>query len=262
MKRIGAIVRREYLSYFKSPIGYIILAMFVLVTSFVFVMDLQYQYSDIGTVLMSVQTILFMVIIPMITMRSFSEERKGGTEVLLLTSPASVFEIVMGKFLASFSLLLTMTATSVVYILFTLGFGGTVDAKTLGAYLGFIFIGAAYLSIGIFASSLTENQVISAIVTFGIIFMLVLLDGIASIISSVISTFVDKVNVFGLTDLQIDSLSTKVTEIISWPNPSARLSGFSSGIFELTPIVFFISLISIFVFLTMRVIEKRRWTQK
>ena len=262
MKRVSAIVRREYLSYFKSPIGYIVLAMFVLVTSFVFVMDLQAKYSDVGTVLMSVQTILFMVIIPMITMRSFSEERKGGTEVLLLTSPASVFEIVMGKFLASLGLLLTMTATSVVYLLFTLGFGGTVDAKTFGAYLGFIFIGAAYLSIGIFASSMTENQVISAILTFGIIFMLVLLDGVASIISSVLSTFIDKINFFGLTDLQIDSVSTKISEIIRWPNPSTRLTGFGSGIFELTPIVYFISLISIFLFLTIRVIEKRRWTQK
>ncbi len=262
MKRISAIIKREYLSYFKSPIGYVILALFFLVTSFVFVMDLQYQYSDIGTVLLSVQTILFMVIIPMITMRSFSEERKGNTEVLLLTSPASVFEIVLGKYLASLYLLLTMTATSVVYILITLSLGGIVDAKTLGAYIGFIFIGAAYLSIGIFASSLTENQVISAIVTFGIIFGLVLLDGIASIISSVVTTFISKINFFGLTDLQIDSLSTKISEVISWPNPSTRLEGFSSGIFSLTPIVYFISLISIFVFLTVRVIEKRRWSQK
>lgn len=262
MKRINAIIKREFQSYFKSPIGYIVLALFMLITSFIFVSDLQYKYADVGTVLLSVQSILFMIIVPMLTMRSFAEERKNGSEVLLLTSPASIFEIVIGKYLASFFVLLVMTATSIVFIIFTLAFGGTVDAKVLGAYIGFICIGAAYLAIGLFASSLTENQVISAIITFATIFVLMIIDGIASIMGSVVSTFVSKINFFGLTDLQIDGISTGVTSFLKWPNPSTRLSNFSSGIFEIAPLVFFVSLIAIFIFLTIRVIEKRRWTQK
>lgn len=262
MKRINAIFKREFFAYFKSPIGYIVLALFALITAFLFVSNLQYQYADVGMVLLSIQAILFMVVVPMITMRTFSEERKNGSEVLLLTSPATVFEIVVGKYLASLSLLLVMTSTSLVYLLFTLGLGGTIDAKTLGAYIGFISIGAAYLSIGIFASSLTENQVISAIITFAAIFMLLLLDGLASIMGSVISTFVDKINFFGLTDLQIDSVSKAVTAFIKWPNPLTRLDNFSSGIFEISPLVFFASIIAIFLFMTIRVVEKRRWTQK
>lgn len=262
MKRITAIVKREILSYFKSPIGYVVLALFMLITSFVFVSNLQYQYSDVGTILLSVQTILFMIVIPMITMRSFSEERKNGSEILLLTSPASVFEIVIGKYLASLFVLLVMTFTSVIFVILTLAFGGTIDGKVLGAYIAFILLGAAYLSIGLFASSLTENQVISAIITFATIFFLIIIQGIATIMGSVISTLVSKVNIFGLTDLQIDGVSKAVTSIVEWPNPSARLDNFSSGIFEIAPLVFFISLIAIFLFLTTRVIEKRRWTQK
>jgi len=157
MKRINAIWKREFQAYFKSPIGYIVIALFMMITAFLFASDIQYQYSDVGMMLLSVQTILFMIVIPMITMRSFSEERKNGSEILLLTSPASVLEIVVGKYMAAFSLLLVMTSSSIVFVLFTIGFGGMVDAKVLGAYIGFICIGAAYLSVGLFASSLTEN---------------------------------------------------------------------------------------------------------
>lgn len=262
MKRITAITKREFFAYFKSPIGYIVLSLFMLITAFIFSSEIQFQYSDVGMIILSVQSILFMVVIPMITMRSFSEERKNGTEVLLLTSPASVTEIVIGKYLAAFSLLLVMAAGSLVYILFTLGFGGTVDAKVLGAYIGFVSIGAAYLSIGIFASSLTENQVISAIITFSVIFFLILIDGVAYIAGTLISTFIDKINIFGLTDLQIDSFASRAVDIIRWPNPSARIQNFSRGIFEISPLVFFVSMVAVFLFLTIRIIEKRRWTQK
>ncbi|MHB1483229.1 MAG: ABC transporter permease [Saccharofermentanales bacterium] len=262
MKRINAIVKREFLSYFKSPIGYIVLALFMILTSFLYVTDLQYQYADVGTMMLSVQSILFMIVIPMLTMRSFSEERKNGSEILLLTSPASVFEIVIGKYLASLYVLFVMTATSVIYIIFTISFGGVIDAKVLGAYIGFLCIGAAYLAIGIFASSLTENQVIAAIITFATILVLMIIEGVASIMGSVVSTFVSKINIFGLTDLQIDGISKAVTTFFKWPNPSVRLNNFSRGIFEITPILFFVSLIAIFLFLTTRVIEKRRWTQK
>lgn len=262
MKRINAVAKREFQAYFKSPLGYIVLALFMAITSFLFVSEIQSSYSDVGGILLSVQSILFMIVIPMLTMRSFAEERKNGTEVLLLTSPASVFEIVIGKYLASLYVLLLMTSTSVVFILFTLAFGGKIDATVLGAYIGFICIGAAYLAIGIFSSALTESQVISAIITFATVFLLLLIDGVASIFGSVISTFVSKINFFGLSDLQIDGISTAVANFLKWPNPTNRLSNFSAGIFEITPIVFFISLIAIFLFLTMRVIEKRRWTQK
>jgi ABC-2 type transport system permease protein len=262
MSRVHAIFKREFMSYFKSPIGYVVLAMFMLISAFVFVTQLQNQYSDIATVLVLVQFVIFLIAIPMITMRSFSEERKNGSEILLLTSPASVFEIVLGKYLASFSILLIMAAGSVVYIVITLIFGGMIDEKIIGAYIAFIGLGAVYISIGLLASSVTENQVISAIITFGSILFLMLLDGVAQIMGYVTSMLLDKVNVLNLTDLQIDTFSKSVVSVIKWPNPLSRVDNYSNGIFEVSPIILFISLIAIFLFLTIRMIEKRRWTQK
>ncbi len=262
MKRIGAIFKRDLTAYFKSPIGYVILAVFAIIFGVLFSSEILFGgQSDIGSNLLFMQYILI-IIIPIITMRSFAEDRKSGTDVLLLTSPASVFEVVIGKFLASFTLLLIMTSSTLIHLMFTLGFNGIVDAKTLGAYIGFVFIGAAYLSIGLFASSLTENQLIAFITTFGIILGLFVLSLIANLFGTITSTLISKVNVFNLTDLQIDNISKKVIEIINWPNPSTKLTNFSSGIFELTPIVYFVSIVSIFIFLTVRMIEKRRWTQK
>ena len=262
MKRIGAIFKRDLTAYFKSPIGYVILAVFAIIFGVLFSTEIIFGgQSDIGSNLLFMQFMLI-IIIPIITMRSFSEDRKSGTDVLLLTSPASVFEVVIGKFLASFTLLLIMTSSTLIHLMFTLGFDGTVDAKTLGAYIGFVFIGAAYLSIGLFASSLTENQLIAFITTFGIILGLLVLSLIANLFGTITSTLISKVNVFNLTDIQIDNFSKKVIEIINWPNPSTKLINFGSGIFELTPIVYFVSIVSIFIFLTVRMIEKRRWTQK
>ncbi|MDD2392666.1 MAG: ABC transporter permease [Eubacteriales bacterium] len=262
MKRVGAIFRRDLIAYFKSPVGYIILAVFAIIFGILFSSEILFGgQSDIGANLLFMQFMLI-IIVPIITMRGFTEDRKSGTDVLLLTSPASIFEVVIGKFLASFTLLLIMTSSTLIHLFMTLGFGGVVDAKTLGAYIGFIFIGAAYLSIGLFASSLTENQLISFITTFGIILALFLLSLIASLMGTLTSTLISKINIFDLSDIQIDNIAKKVTEVINWPNPSTKLDNFSSGIFELTPIVYFVSIVSIFIFLTIRMIEKRRWTQK
>lgn len=262
MKRVGAIFKRDLMAYFKSPIGYIILAVFVIIFGILFSSDVLFGgQSDIGGNLLFMQFMLI-IIVPIITMRGFTEDRKSGTDVLLLTSPASIYEVVIGKFFAAFTLLLIMTSSTLIHLLFTLGFGGTIDAKTLGAYIGFVFVGAAYLSIGLFASSLTENQLISFLATFGIILGLFLLSLIASLFGTITSTLIDKVNIFNLSDIQIDAAAEKVVQIINWPNPSTKLANFSSGIFELTPIVYFISIVSIFLFLTVRIIEKRRWTQK
>ncbi len=263
MHRIQAIARRDFLSYYKSPIGYVILAIFVLVNGFLFSSNLlSYRYADVGGQLMAISSILFLIIIPLMTMRTFSEERRNGTETLLLTSPASVAEVVIGKYLGTLYMFLTMTASSLIFLVITVLFDGNVDIKILGSYIGFIFLGAAYLAIGVFASSVTENQVIAAVITFSIIFGLMLADGIASIAGSMMSTFLGNVNLFGLTDLQLDKIGQAITDGLRWPNPTTRLANLESGIFELSPLLFFLSLAALFLFLTGRIIEKRRWSQK
>lgn len=261
MSRIRAIFKREFISYFHTPMGFVVFAIFMAVSGMYFASGILSSYIDLVGELSFVQSFFF-VIIPLMTMRVFSEDRKNGTEVLLYTSPASSIEIVLGKYLAALALFGVMTSGTIVHVVITALYDGKIDISVLGAYLGFVFLGAAYVSIGVFASALTENQIIAAIISFIVIIVLTLLDFVSNMLGTVASTLIDKINVFGLTDMQIDSAGKAVTDGLRWLNPTARLDNYIRGIFELSPIVFFISIVAVFLFLTNRVIEKRRWSQR
>lgn len=261
MSRIFAIFKREVAAYFRSPIGFVIFAIFMLISGIYMAFSLQNSYSDIASEIGFLQIIL-VVIIPVLTMRAFSEDRKNGTEVLLFTSPASTTEIVVAKYLASFALFLLLTATTLIHVIITVSYGGLVDISVFGAYTGFIFLGAAYIGIGIFASALTENQIIAAIISLVTIFILSLIESVSSVIGTGIATLLSLLNFGLLTDIQISNVGTAVSEGINWLSPNARLTNYVNGIFELSPLVFFISLTVVFLFLTNRIIEKRRWSQR
>ena len=261
MNCVKAIFKREFAAYFRSPMGYVLFAIFMAVSGLYFASGILSSYIDLVSEISFIQSFLF-VIVPLLTMRSFSEDRRNGTEVLLFTSPANSMQIVLAKFLAAFSLFCLMTAGTFTHLIVTAFYDGIIDISVLGAYIGFIFLGAAYIAIGVFASALTENQIIAAVISFIIILVLLLLDFIASAIGSMISTLIAKINFVGLTDTQIDSAGTAVTSAINWLNPTTRLNNFLYGIFEISPIIFFISLVAAFLFLTNRIIEKRRWSQR
>lgn len=262
MSRIFAIFKREVTAYFLSPIGFVIFAIFMLISGIYLAFSLQNSYSDIASEIGFLQIIL-VVIIPVLTMRAFSEDRKNGTEVLLFTSPASTLEIVLAKYLASFALFLMLTATTLIHVMITIAYGGLIDISVLGAYTGFIFLGAAYIGIGVFASALTENQIIAAIISLVTIFILSLIESVSSVIGTGLATLLSLLNFFGLlTDIQINDVGTAVSEGINWLSPNARLTNYVNGIFELSPLVYFISLTVVFLFLTNRIIEKRRWSQR
>jgi ABC-2 type transport system permease protein len=262
MKRILAILKRDYASFFRSPIGYVVLAIYMFLNGIYYSGDISSSFSDIGTQISSFEWVVFILLIPLITMRIFSEDRKNGTEVLLYTSPASTLNIVLGKYLAALALFLLMTAGTLSHVLITAIFGGILDSSTLGAYIGFIFLGAAYVAIGVFASALTENQIIAAVISFIILIVLTLLDALAGMMGSITSSLLDKINFFGLSAAQVQSAGSAVTSALKWLNPSARLSNYLVGIFELAPLLFFLSIIAAFIFLTNRIIEKRRWSQR
>lgn len=263
MSRILAIFRRDYGYFFRSPIGYVILAIFMFLYGLFFGLDLYVNaYSDIAALMSSMlQYLVLIILLPLITMRIFSEDRKVGTEILLLTSPSSVWEIVLGKYLAVAGVFLTMMASSALFPILTLAFGGKVDAQALGVYVGYLFLGLAFLSIGVFASALTENQVIAAVISVVTVVALLLLQSIASLFGNLTSSLLSAINVFNLTELQISNAATAVTTAVNWPNPLTRVDNYAKGIFELAPIVYFISVVAVFLFLTVRVIEKRRWSQ-
>lgn len=261
MSRVWAIFKRELAAYFRSPIGYVLFAIFLAIVGIYFAFNISNNQVDLAGGIGFVQSFLF-IIIPVLTMRSFSEDRRNGTEVLLFTSPASSLEIVLGKYLASFGLFLLLTAGTLVHFVIAALYKANFDVGILGTYLGFIFLGAVYVAIGVFTSALTENQIIAAVISFVIMLSMMLLDFLAGMFGGAVSTLISKVNLFGLRDTTITAIGDAVTSGLRWLNPSTRLGNYVIGIFEVAPIVFFFSLTAVFIYLTNKVVEKRRWSQR
>ena len=231
-----AILKREWKSYFSSPIGYIYLAMFYILSGIFFYQTISSKLSTTMYIFSSLFIVLILFI-PILTMRLFSEEQKQKTEQLLLTSPVSLFSIVMGKFLAAFSIFLLGLCITVVYI-FTLSIYASPDwLSFLGNLIGIILLGAALIAIGMFVSSLTENQIIANVASIGIFLILMFLDQL--------STYVP-----------IDFLAKALKNISIYP----RYYEFTTGLFNLAHVLFFVSLAGGFLFLTTRVLERKRWS--
>ena len=234
---MGAIFRREMKAYFTSPIAYIFIAVFYVYTGYFFVMGNIYSGSTEMSNLFATVFTIMMFLLPLLTMRLFSEEKKQKTEQALLTAPVNLFEIVFGKFLAAMVVFLISMAIYVVYALVLYGMAGNLSAATfLGNMLGLLLLGMAFISSGIFASVLTENQIVSAIVGFIFNMLMYMIDIIAA-----------SVNVAPIKSaLQSLSFYTKYYE-------------FTTGIINIGSVIFFLSVAFLFNFLTVRVLEKRRW---
>lgn len=232
-----AIFKRELKSYFLSPIAYVLIGFFIILSSVFFLLiNLGSQYSDFSANL-STMGFLLIFIIPILTMKILAEDRKNGTEVLLVTSPVSITEIVIGKFLASLSVFLVMVLITFIYPIILFILGTPPFAQLVGAYVGFVLLGGAFVSVGVFASSLTENQVVAAVISFVSLVLMWLMDSISSYAGGTMA------------------------KILDWFSLLSRYNSFSKGILDLAPIIYYLSFIVVFLFLTIQVIEKRRWSQ-
>lgn len=161
-----AILKKELKSYFLSPIGYVVIGIFLLCFSVFFYLTVFSQgIVDLGALYYYTALYGLIIIVPILTMRMFAEERKTGTEQLLLTSPVSIFKIVMGKLLAALFVIIITLLISFLFFVIVSYFGKANIYSTLIAMLGFVLISLATLSIGMLASSLTENQIIAGIIT-------------------------------------------------------------------------------------------------
>lgn len=232
-----AIYKRELKSYFYSPIAYVIIGLFFVFTSILFMLGNLYAGSTNMTSIIGTMGFLLIFFVPIITMKTIAEDRKNGTEVLLATSPVKLTSRVIGKFLASFSVFLSITLLSMIYPLILSGFGSVSFGLLFGQYLGFILLGMAFIAIGIFASSLTENQIIAAVIGVVILFVIWLLDAL----SSTIGGFIGKV--------------------MQWISLTTRYSDFNYGDLKLSNIFYLISIAVIFIFLTIRVIDRKTMAQ-
>lgn len=233
-----AIFKKELRSYFCSPLGYVFVAVFSLVTAlFFFIYNLLNGVGDINYVFSNIM-LLLVLIIPVLTMRSFAEEKNKKTDQLLLTCPISVGEIVAGKTLAAYVVFVIALAITLIYPLIISFYAELAWSTVFCTYLGFFLMGAAFISVGIFISSLTENLLISAVGSFGALFALYLMDWVSgSVQNPVVSVVVNALSV------------------------TARYSDFSMGIINIPNVIYYLSFIVVFGVLTVTNIEKRRWVK-
>lgn len=258
---MSAIYKRELASYFRSPIGWVAVALYALLGGFYFSYSMSASSAiNIGEELSLIQT-FFLIIIPVITMRLFSEEKKNGTEVLIYTSTVPLYKAVIGKYLAAFSLFLIMMSTTFIHVILLVMIGGLVNASTFGAYISFILLGALYIAIGTMASASTENQIISAVFSAAIIVFTLLMQLIATSLEGIFVSIVSVFNPLGISSEAINKAGENIAGAIKWLDPVSRTDSFQSGIISLSPILFYLSLIALFLFLTFRILEKRRWSQ-
>ena len=232
-----AIFKREMRAYFASPVGYVVVAALLALYGFFYYQVMAIGSSSYITQVFSTMFMFSMMIMPIITMRSMSDDRKNKTDQALITAPVSVTGIVMGKFLAAFGVYFIANTLALLPAI-TMGFFSSAFPWGIlfGNYIGTLLYGAAMISIGVFISGLTISQVIADIGTFVIAIFLMFVDQIASALSG---------NFIGT--------------ILTWISFTSRYDTFTQGIFSVSSCVYFISVAAVFVFLTARRVESRRW---
>ncbi len=236
MRRIWAICRKELQVNFSSPVAYIVAAVFLVISGFFFSViitasreaHLRYVFHNMNVTLL--------LIAPGLTMRLFAEEKKLGTYELLMTFPITLLELVLGKFLGAILMFLAMTAITLQYPLFLFVFNGNPDpGPLLTVYVGFILLGFSYLAVGMFASSLSENQLVAFFITFGMLLMLGIISWAGQQLGGPLGDFIQGLSVF------------------------ERFENFTRGVLDSGDVIFYLSLTGIFIFLTVRSLDWKRW---
>jgi len=238
---------------------------------------------------LSSTTILFLVMVPTLTMRLFADETKNRTDQLLFTSPLSVWQIVLGKYLAAGLLFMGAMVVTMLLPIIQSRFGELPVSQIVGAYVGYILVGLGFIALGLFISVMTENQIIAAVATAGVIFFVFILDGIAGMmpidaVSSVVfvcalvlalagilyhSTknifasvilavigLVIAIVIFNIDRLLFDAL---IPRALRWLSVFSRFDSLTRGVLNLADIVYYVTFPLVFIYLTVNVIEKRRW---
>lgn len=232
-----AVFKRELRGYFTGVIGYVFLVLFLAVAGIAFCYTTLFSMSAEVSSYFTLMLIFCAVMLPILTMKSFSEERKAKTEQLLLTSPVSIPAIVFGKLLACYVIFAGAVIFTSLYFLLLLPYATLKVSLLLGNIVALLLVGLVFISIGIFVSSLTENQLNAAVGTIGIILALLVI----GFISNLLPTSYWLRYVF-------DSLSI-----------FTRFQTFTNGYFDLASVVYYLSVAGIFTYLTVRVYDRRRY---
>lgn len=254
MKNIWAICKKEIKAYFTSPIAYVVITVFLVLVGFFFYSLIwwfnsqaiqmarnpyYFQQMNINQMVYSPLfhniSIILLLMIPLLTMRLFSEEKKINTDELLYTSPLSISQIILGKYLASLFVLAVMLFLTGILSIFIFAYGNPEFVPILDGYLGLFLMGAAFISAGIFFSSLTENQIVSAILTFGALLLFWILNWASYSAGGIWKSVLNYLSIF------------------------QHFDDMTKGIMDTTDIVYYLSFAFFGLFLTHSVIQSRRW---
>ena len=252
MTNILAIVRKEWRGYFASPIGYVVIGMYALVFGYFYTVYLSWflrqsmQGPQMGGGPMNVNQqmirgvfdnsmVIFLFVVPLITMRAYAEEKRSGTIELLMTSPITDFQIVMGKFLGAMSLYGAMLGITLIHIAVLFAYGNPEWKPILTGYLGLVLLGGCFVSVGLFFSSLTKNQIVAGMFTFVVLLLLWVIGWIG--------------NFSGPT----------VERLTSYLSLTSHVDDFLRGVIDSQHIVYYLSFITFGLFLTAKAVDSERW---
>jgi ABC-2 type transport system permease protein len=256
MKNALTIAGKEIQSYFVQPVAYVVMTVFMLLSGFFFfallrrfnvILQIYAAMQNVGAMqrynlnqmviepLLHNMAIVLVILVPAITMRSFAEEKRTGTYELLLTAPLRTSEIVAGKFIAGSVLVLIMIALSAIFAIILAAFGNPEISLMFSGYLGLALLGVSFVSVGIFTSSLTQNQIIAAISSFGVLLLLYVISWPAQ------------------------AGGTSLSGLLHYLSLPDHFSQMVQGIIDTKDIIYFFSLILIALFLTQRSVESARW---
>ncbi|MCZ8523562.1 MULTISPECIES: ABC transporter permease subunit [Paenibacillus] len=236
MRRMLAMTKKELQHYFYSPIAYAAFAFFFLIAGYFFSANFLYQpyYVDVRPIFGST-TFVFLFIIPLLTMRLVADELRQGTDELLLTSPVSLTEIVLGKYLAAVVVQLLLVVGCLIYPLILSAFGELDQPVLWMSYLAMFLLGAAMMSVGLFASSLSSHQMVSGIIGFAILL------------------------VFWTIEWLGDTVGGKIKDYLGLFSIVGRTSDLQKGVLDFSDVLFYVTLIAVFLLLSIQVLERKRW---
>ena len=244
-----AIYKKELRAYFISPIGYVYTGIFLaaaaLICAFTTLQQASYNTSNYFQYLI----FTFIILIPLLTMRLFSEERKMRTEQLLMTSPVTITGMVFGKYLAALTLFVSSVLVSCINFFPLVSYAiaeqnansagvhvGPEGGQIVGCLVGLVLLGACFIAVGLFISSLTENQLSAAVITVASIAVMILVGALNTYIPSAF-----------------------LRTVLDWISVLSRYDNFAYGLFDFSALLYYVSISGVFLFLTVRVYEKRRW---
>lgn len=285
-----AIFNKEFRSYFTTATGYVFMAVFLLISGIFFALTNLLGGSPYYTDVLQSITFIFLILVPMLTMRTLADEKHQKTDQLLFTSPLKFSQIILGKYFAAVSLFLVTLLITCLYPLLMVLYGQVAVWEIVGGYVGFALMGAAFIAVGLFISSLTESQVTSAVGTFGALLVIWLIEWLrqglptsltAGVVFAAVLAILLGVIVYyatrsiyaggivalagGIAIAAIYIIKKELFEgftanVLGWFSLLNRYDKFSMGLFDVSSIIYYITFSAAFVFLTIRMVDKRRWS--